>query len=97
MADDIVYDTPIGEQILPGSMHLSPKIIELNLEEGVIRVCFCGDNGVRLFVEWSDGAGEDATGMIIALNTANLTNNSLKKRINTRAVADGKVPFGIIT
>ena len=36
-------------------------------------------------------SGQEATDMMIVLNTANLTNNSLHKRTLTKLIADGKL------
>ena len=36
-------------------------------------------------------SGQEATDMMLILNTANLTNNSLHKRTLTKLIADGKL------
>ena len=42
-------------------------------------------------------SGEQAATMLSALNTANLTTNSLQKRILTQLQADGSLPSGSIS
>lgn len=41
--------------------------------------------------------GADAVTLINALNTANLTNNSLRKRVINKLVTDGFLPAGAVT
>jgi len=52
------------------------------------------DSGRTLTCDY-DGAAADA--MMILLNKANLTANSLEKRVTTTCQADGKVPAGTIS
>lgn len=94
MADEINYPAEVGGYSRPGTTKLSPAILTLDLESGEIRAAFVGDNGVRYDAVWSDVAGENATAMILALNTANLTNNSLRKRLLAQALSDNKIPSG---
>lgn len=94
MADVVTYQAPIEARTYPGTTTLDPKVLELNLEEGVIRAKYVGQNGVVKFVEWRDDDGEDATALIVFLNTANLSTKSLKQRLNERALADGKLQPG---
>lgn len=49
---------------------------------------------VRITVAYT---GADAVTLINALNTANLTNNSLRKRVITKLQTDGFIPAGSIT
>lgn len=41
--------------------------------------------------------GQAATDLMIALNKANLSTNSLQKRILNQLVTDGKLPAGTVT
>lgn len=42
-------------------------------------------------------SGQSATDLMVALNKANLTTNSLQKRILNQLVTDGKLPAGTVT
>lgn len=44
-----------------------------------------------------DYSGAPATALIVALNKANLTSNSLHKRILNQLTSDGKLPAGTVT
>lgn len=94
MADEVSYTEPIEARVYPGTTRLEPVVLTLDREEGAIKVKYAGDNGVVKFIEWTDAAGEDATGLIAALNTANLSIKSLKQRLNERALTDGKLNAG---
>lgn len=60
----------------------------------------------RIIIEIADTTGKiisavytgtKATTMLVALNKADLTNNSLQKRILTQLAADGFIPAGTVT
>lgn len=60
----------------------------------------------RILVEFSDTTGKvipaiwegtAARNLMISLNKANLTSNTLRARIFSQAVTDGKLPAGTVT
>jgi hypothetical protein len=59
-----------------------------NTDRKLVQFGLVDNTGKRLFFEY---VGPVAIQMINALNKANLTNNSLDKRILERLVADGKL------
>ena len=66
----------------------------LDWEGARIAAKFVGTGGHRYGAEWTDAP---ATALMVALNKANLTSNSLHKRVINRALTDGKLPAGSVT
>lgn len=84
-------------QARPGTTVFQPASLTLDWKGGAIVLNLDGANGVSATAVWSDAAGEDATGMMRALNKANLSTKSLVRRAMERALADGKIPAGTIS
>lgn len=76
----------------PGASNTTWQVRELHLGWKVgltdyyIHLRLAGDNDERIECQW---IGEIARAMIVVLNTANLSNNSLHKRALSRAQVDG--------
>lgn len=62
--------------------------LTLNWQEAIITVKLTGNNGEIFFHSYT---GSTATTMMIQLNKANLTSNSLQKRIFTQLINDGLI------
>lgn len=91
MAEQLDLATPWGPQTTRWLVH------GITMERGhdgttwnpmlsFIEVRLCGDNGQSLTHRWT---GQGAENDIIALNKANLSTNSLQRRILNRLTADG--------
>lgn len=68
--------------------------LSLDLEAASIQAVLKGSDGIKITISW-DGA--QATSLMISLNKANLTSNSLQRRVITQALTDGKLPAGTVT
>ena len=84
----VAYGTTTNEwRVMSLVLELGMKPdLSYDQDRSFIQVIFVGLNGHRLMHTWR-GAGAHAD--IIALNKANLTTNSLQKRIFTKALNDG--------
>lgn len=71
---------------LERGLDFSGPFIESKPEQSFIEVILVGQNGLHKRHRWS---GVDADAMIVALNKASLTTNTLTKRIFARLVQDG--------
>ena len=70
------------------------SILKLNWDEAKIHVVVKDTQGDTVTAGYT---GATATSLMIALNKANLTTNSLQKRILEQLVTDGKLPAGTVT
>lgn len=79
-----------------GPSRSSYKIATVLLDwaQAVIRVDLVGNDAVPLTVVYT---GPEATALMTALNTANLTTNSLYRRVLTKLATDGKIPAGSVS
>src|SRR4051794_37831653 len=87
MGERITLTTP---EVVPQQQttEYRPVLIHLEREpQPRLYVVFAGSNGERR--EWRVDEPGRALTLIKALNTANLTTNSLEKRCMTQAIADG--------
>ena len=71
----------------------TPDELHLGWQQQFIRVLFLGPAGEKKTCVWS---GSAATTLMVALNKANLTSNSLHKRIINQAVTDGCLTAGTV-
>lgn len=90
MAEIITLTTP-----LPATSTLRIADFDLNVRGSLIRVVFAewaaGDwvaGGREIIATWS---GPTADALMVALNKANLTTQSLSQRVFAQAIADGKL------
>ncbi len=86
MAEQINLASPA--RAAPGTTTWRPVLLHLNWEKATIKVGFRGDNGEYTSIGY-DGA--QATALMTALNKANLTTESLHRRLMERAIMDGKL------
>lgn len=70
------------------------SIIKFNWDEAKIHIVLKDTQGDTITVGYTGAA---ATSLMIALNKANLSTNSLQKRTLEQLVADGKIPAGSVT
>ncbi len=91
MAEIITLTTPV-----PATSTLRIAVVDLNVRESLIRVVLADwvnsawvVNGREIICSYS-GASADA--LMIALNKANLTVQSLHQRVIAQLIADGKLP-----
>lgn len=70
------------------------SIIKFNWDEAKIHIVLKDTQGDTITAGYT---GAEATSLMIALNKANLTTNSLQKRTLERLVTDGKIPIGTVT
>jgi hypothetical protein len=68
--------------------------LELHWTRAYIRVQLISSLGVAFKAEYT---GTEATNLMVGLNKANLSTNSLHKRILERLATDGKLPAGTVT
>ena len=85
MAEQIDLTTPIQP---PSVANYTVGTLVLDWTNARIFITLKDNNGVDAVFSY---VGSQATNMMIALNKANLTNNSLQKRIFTQLIADGKL------
>ena len=78
----------------PSVTHWTPDELHLGWQQQTIRVLFLGPAGEKKTCVWT---GSTATTLMTALNKANLTNNSLHKRLLNQAVTDGCLTAGTVT
>ena len=93
MAEKLSLTSPIT-LAAPTTSDYSVRSIYLGRDEQVIRVAVRDNNHV---VTTHVYEGAEATTLMTALNTANLSIISLQKRILNRLAADGKLPAGTVT
>lgn len=70
------------------------SIIKFNWDEAKITVVLKDTQGDTVTVGYT---GETATSLMVALNKANLSTNSLQKRTLEQLVTDGKIPAGTVS
>ena len=70
------------------------SIIKFNWDEAKIHIVLKDTQGDTITAGYT---GAEATSLMIALNKANLSTNSLQKRALERLVTDGKIPAGTVT
>jgi len=90
MAEIVTLTVP-----LPATSTLRIADLDLNVRGSMIRVIFAEfaagvwvPNGREIIAEWN---GPTADALLLALNKANLTTQSLAQRVFTQAIADGKL------
>ena len=72
----------------PSISNYSVSSLLLDWANASIVVRLVDNNGLIVQFDYS---GANATALMVALNKANLTSNSLQKRIFTQLIADGKL------
>jgi hypothetical protein len=74
----------------------SYRVLKLVLDwsEARIKVELADQAGVVIRAEYG---GAEATALMVSLNKANLSTNSLHKRILQQLATDGKLPAGTVT
>ena len=90
MAEQITLTTPVPAPTRTG-YHV--KRLDLDWDDARIYVELRGNDGQILAHSYE---GAEATSLMVTLNKANLTANTLQKRIFTKLIADG-VLVGSIT
>lgn len=93
MAESLTLTTPITPTA-PTTTTYTVRSIYLGRDEEVIRVVVRDNNHV-LTTHVYEGA--TAVTLMTALNKANLSTNSLQKRILNQLASDGKLPAGTVT
>ncbi len=91
MAEVVTLTTPITPPARTGYTFCR---LVLDLEAQVVQAVVRGTDGVEVHGEW---AGATAVGLMTTLNTANLTTNSLVKRVFTKMASDGLIPVGTVS
>ena len=92
MAERLDLTTPEGA--VAACTNLTVTSLHLDWAGARITAKFKGDNGRSYGAVWE---GATATTLMIALNKANLTSNSLHKRVINQALTDGKLPAGTVS
>ena len=87
MAEQIDLAAPLPSK--GGTDHYKLIGLMLDWEHEKIVAYLLGDNGERRQVTWLKAEG--AKTMMVALNKADLSNNSLHKRLLNKAIQDGKL------
>jgi hypothetical protein len=90
MPETLTLTTPIVPPTRSGYTFVR---LVIDLDAQVIQAVVRGTDGVDVQGEWS---GATAVALMTALNTANLTTNSLVKRVFTKLTQDGKLPAGTV-
>ncbi len=80
--------------VIPPKVYYKVSTLLLDWFQQIIRVTLVGNDNVELQFIYS---GTEAVNLMLILNTANLTTNSLHKRILNKLMADGKIPSGSVT
>lgn len=93
MAEKLSLTTPVTPAI-PATNDYTVRSLFLGWDEQRIVVIVRDNNGTTTTATW-DGA--PAVALMLAINKANLTNNSLHKRVLNQLVTDGKLPTGTVT
>jgi hypothetical protein len=97
MPESLTLSSPL-ERALPTITGYSVWSLYLGRGEGVVRVIVEDNNGHRTTAVYEDdGASTVATDLMVALNKANLTTQSLQRRVLARLATDGKLPAGSVT
>lgn len=91
MPETLTLTVPV---VPPTRATYTPTRLLLDWGAAVISVTLLGSDGESVTVEWT---GAPATALMVALNKANLSVNSLHKRVLQQCVADGKLPAGTVT
>ena len=79
-------DLTAADQVQPGTTFYQPTALLLDWENKRIKVMLKGEHG-----EYKSVVYENALVLLKALNTANLSANSLHKRLLDKLIADGHV------
>lgn len=85
MAEIVTLTTPITT---PNLTTYAVRMIAMDLDVPSIVIRLRGTNGENKVCSYS---GVTATNLIVALNKANLSTNSLQKRCLERLIADGEI------
>jgi hypothetical protein len=85
MAEIVTLTSPITP---PSLTTYSVRMIQMDLDVPTIVIRLRGTNGE---IKTCSYAGATATTLMIALNKANLTSNSLQRRVLTQLIADGEI------
>lgn len=91
MAEQLDLTTPIAP---PTRTFYRVTLLTLDWLNQSIRIGLLGSDGTEINTGYE---GTLAVAFMTMLNTANLTTNSLHKRILNRLVVDGKLPTGSVT
>jgi hypothetical protein len=86
MAEQVDLAVPITR---PSTTNFKLERLNLDFLTGAIHIQLLGPNGEALSAVYDANTNPTGASLITALNTANLTSNSLAKRIYTRLIADG--------
>ena len=90
-AERLDLTTPVTT---PSGTSWKPDELHLHRQEQVIRAVFLGPAGERKACVWTGAA---ATTLMTTLNKANLTANTLDKRMLNQAVTDGCLTAGTVS
>lgn len=99
MAETLTLSTPLTK---PSQTTARIASVELDIEQKRIRIQWVGNNGeqgVALYPTPAPAGSAQPSGaaLLAALNTADLRNNSLVRRILTRLQTDGYIPAGTVS
>lgn len=92
MAEQFDLDTAIASS--GGTANWQVGKLVLDWTKAVLIVGLVGENGETRNLSWE---GDAATDLMVALNKANLSSNSLQKRILTQLAEDEKIGSGSTT
>lgn len=98
MAEKITLTTPIAK---PSQTTIQLRSLRIDVGAKLVEITWEGNNGepgaARYLTPAPAGSGlPSGADLISALNTANLTSNSLVRRVLARLQTDGHVPAGTI-
>lgn len=93
MAEKLSLTAPVTPSV-PSTNDYSIRSLYFGWEEQLIQIVLRDNNGAVSNYTYS---GSAATALMVALNKANLTNNSLHKRVLNQLVTDGKLLPGTVT
>lgn len=91
--ETIQLATPITP-VSPTTSTYRVRSLMLDWDGARIVVVLSDNNGVQSSRQYE---GAEATALMVALNKANLTTNSLHKRVLNQLASDGKLPAGSVT
>jgi hypothetical protein len=91
MSEQLDLTTPIAT---PARTFYMVQRLVLDWGNQIIQVTVRGSDNVDVHSQWE---GATAVTLMRALNKANLTANSLHKRVITQLIADGFLPAGTIS
>jgi hypothetical protein len=86
--------TPV---VIPSTTTIRVQTLYIDIITKTITITWLNNKGEVGSATYDTGTVPTGTQIITALNTANLTSNSLIRRVLTRLATDGHIPAGTVT